>query len=144
MDTAAQKEVAVKPAKPVPHANELSQPYWDGLTIGVLSLQCCVACGKFRHYPRLICDQCYSLEVKQVAASGRGVIHSWTVAHHPFHPGFAEDLPYVLAVVDLDEGVRAMGRLHHVAADEIRLGLPVQFVPEKRDDGITLPTFVPR
>lgn len=123
--------------KPVAHPTDLSRPYWDGLERGVLLLQRCAQCGKFRHYPRLVCDRCYSLEVQWVEACGRGEVHSWTVAHHAFHPGFAEELPYVLAVVDLQEGVRAMGRLIDVAPEKIRAGLPVRFTVEAR-----LPAFV--
>ena len=129
--------------KPVPHPNEVSAPYWEGLEQGVLNLQCCSACKKFRHYPRLVCDSCYALDVEWVESSGRGEVHSWTVAHHAFHPGFVGDLPYVLAVVDLEEGVRAMGRLRGIDAADIRIGLPVEFTVEQREDGVSLPTFVP-
>jgi uncharacterized OB-fold protein len=129
--------------KPVPHPNEVSAPYWESLEQGVLSLQRCTTCKKFRHYPRLVCDSCYSLDVEWVESSGRGEVHSWTVAHHAFHPGFVADLPYVLAVVDLEEGVRAMGRLRGIDPAEIRIGLPVEFTVEQRDDGVALPAFVP-
>ncbi len=77
-------------------------------------------------------------------ASGRGEVHSWTVAHHAFHPGFIGELPYVLVVVDLEEGVRALGRLRGVPSPEIRIGLPVQLTVEQRDDGLALPAFVRR
>ncbi len=138
------KETVVKPAQPVPHPTDLSRPYWEGLNRGVLSVQRCAGCGKLRHYPRLVCDQCYALESDWVQASGRGEVHSWTVAHHAFHPGFAGDLPYVLVIVDLEEGVRAMGRLRGVPVEALRLGLPVQFTADQRDDGLTLPAFVAR
>ena len=131
-------------SKPVPHPSELSAPYWESLSQGVLSLQRCARCEKFRHYPRLVCDGCYSMDVDWVEASGRGEIHSWTVAHHAFHPGFVGDLPYVLAVVDLEEGVRALGRLRGVPPVDIRIGLPVQFTVEQREDGLALPVFVRR
>jgi hypothetical protein len=130
-------------AKPVPHPNDVSLPYWQGLEQGVLSLQRCLRCKHLRHYPRPVCDRCYSMEVEWVEASGRGAIHSWTVAHHAFHPGFVADLPYVLAVVDLEEGVRAMGRLRGVAHGELRIGLPVEVTVAQRDDGLALPVFVP-
>ena len=130
-------------AKPVPHPSDVSQPYWDGLKLGVLTLQRCARCERYRHYPRLVCDNCYSVDVEWVEASGRGTVHSWTVSHHAFHPGFAGELPYVLAIVDLEEGVRAMGRLGGVEPSEIRIGLPVKFSAEQRDDGLALPHFLP-
>ncbi len=98
------------PAKPIPSPTELSQPYWDGVAAGQLRLQACARCGTVRHYPRLLCSACYSDEVEWRTASGRGRIHSWTVAHHPYHPAFVNELPYTLVLVDLDEGPRAVGR----------------------------------
>ena len=129
-------------SKPAPHPTDVSLPYWESLSQGVLSLQRCAHCDKYRHYPRLVCDNCYSLEVEWVESSGRGQIHSWTVAHHAFHPGFVGDLPYVLAVVELEEGVRALGRLRGIDAADLRIGLPVEFTVEQRPDGVALPAFV--
>lgn len=111
------------PSKPLPVGNELSRPYWDAARKGQLVLQRCGHCGKVRHYPRLLCDQCYSREVEWIPASGRGRIHSWTVCHHVFHAGFAQDVPYTLVTVDLDEGVRAMGRW---TGTQLAIGTPVQ------------------
>ena len=95
--------------KPLPLPNALSQPYWEAALDGRLVLQCCAACAKVRHYPRLLCDRCYSSEVNWIPATGRGTVHSWTVAHHAFHAAFAAELPYTLVTVDLEEGVRALG-----------------------------------
>ena len=95
--------------KPTPQISELSRPYWEAAAHGRLVLQCCGACGKIRHYPRLLCDTCYSDIVVWKDSSRRGKVHSWTVAHHAFHPAFVADLPYTLVTVDLDEGVRALG-----------------------------------
>src|SRR5678816_4904029 len=86
-------------AKPLPEPTRDSKPYWDGLNEGRLLLQQCAACMRIRHYPRPVCDACYSMEVAWIEASGRGRVHSWTVAHHPFHPGFKEELPYIVAIV---------------------------------------------
>lgn len=95
--------------KPLPLPNALSQPYWEAALNGRLVLQCCAACAKVRHYPRLLCDRCFSSEVNWIPATGRGTVHSWTVAHHAFHAAFAAELPYTLVTVDLEEGVRALG-----------------------------------
>ena len=98
------------PPKPAQIPTELSRPYWEGAAAGRLMIQRCAACGKLRHYPRLLCDTCYSDAVEWVEASRRGTIHSWTVSHHAFHPAFKAELPYTLVTVDLEEGVRALGR----------------------------------
>lgn len=97
-------------SKPTPQASPQSQAYWDAAAQGRLVLQCCAACGKIRHYPRLLCNTCYSDMVVWKDSSGRGKVHSWTVALHAFHPAFVADIPYTLVTVDLDEGVRALGR----------------------------------
>ena len=102
--------MTASPEKPVPVRSALSQPYWDGLAVGELRLQYCAACGTPRHYPRLLCDRCYDAGVHWKPASGYGRVHSWTVAHHAYHPGFAAELPYTLVTFDLAEGPRALGR----------------------------------
>ena len=98
------------PPRPVPPPSELSRPYWEAAQQGRLVLQCCAACDLTRHYPRLLCSACYSDQCVWKAASGRGTVHSWTVSHHAFHPAFVAELPYTLVTVDLEEGVRALGR----------------------------------
>ncbi len=127
--------------KPVPHPTPESQPYWNGAAEGKLTLQRCVSCGKFRHYPQLVCENCYSLAVESVEASGRGAVHSWTVAHHAFYPAFKADLPYTLVIVDLEEGPRAMGRLDPSSQDRLRIGLPVGVRFERNEVGVALPVF---
>ncbi|MGG5810859.1 Zn-ribbon domain-containing OB-fold protein [Falsiroseomonas sp. CW058] len=129
--------------KPAPHPSALTQPYWDGAARGVLRIQHCGACGKPRHYPRHICDACHSFEVEWKDSGGRGTVHSWTVAHHPFHPGFKDDLPYTLVVVDLAEGVRALGRFSEVTGAGLRIGLPVRLSFFEGGGGFALPTFAP-
>ena len=129
------------PDKPQPQMSELSRPYWEAAAEGRLVLQSCAACGKVRHYPRLLCDRCYSDAVDWKDASGRGTVHSWTVAHHAFHPAFAAELPYTLVTVDLDEGVRALGIWRGNATPS--LGEPVQGGFVARAGGVDL-VFMPR
>ena len=142
MTTTAPMTQPTPPMKPSPVPNELSRPYWEAAAQGRLVLQCCSACGTVRHYPRVLCDVCYSSAVHWKPASGRGTLHSWTVAHHAFHPAFAAELPYVLVTVDLEEGVRTLGRWRGVApgadAGTVRIGTPVQGVFEAREGGVDL------
>lgn len=130
-------------AKPVPHATPESQPYWDGVAEGRLRLQRCADCRRPRHYPQLTCPHCYSLRCDWIDASGRGTVHSWTVAHHAFHPGFRDELPYTLVTVDLAEGPRALGRFDPAGAGKLRIGLPVQISFPVNEAGIRLPHFWP-
>jgi uncharacterized OB-fold protein len=112
------------PHKPEPADVDLSRPYWEAARRGQLVLQRCSACGKFRHYPRLLCDACYSAAHEFVPAIALGQVHSWTVTHHVFHAGFAAEVPYALVTVDLQEGVRALGRWD--GGEPLRIGLPVR------------------
>lgn len=127
--------------RPQPQPTEVSAPYWEGLREGRLLLQTCAECGRIRHYPRPVCDACHSLAVRWTEASGRGSVHSWTVAHHAYHPSFKGEVPYVLLTVDLDEGVRAMGRLDGDDASGLRLGLPVHLRLRPTANGYALPAF---
>ena len=92
--------------KLVPAPTPDTQPYWDGLKDHRLRLQRCADCGKVRHYPRPMCDACWSMNTDWVDAAGTGTVHSWTITHYAFHPGWKGDLPYLLLTVDLPEGVR--------------------------------------
>ena len=124
------------PPKPSPQTSELARPYWEAVAQGKLVLQSCSACGKVRHYPRLLCDACYSDAVTWLPSNASGTIHSWTVAHHAFHPAFAPELPYTLVTVDLAEGVRALGRWRGNVT--MSIGLPVKGVFEAREGGMDL------
>lgn len=128
---------------PSPHADDLSAPYWEGTKRGALVIQRCSGCGTPRHYPQVVCSECYSDAYDWFEASGRGTIHSWTVCHHAFHPGFADDLPYTLVTVDLEEGVRSMGRFEGGETDVLAIGLPVRATFPLRPDGFGMLTFVP-
>lgn len=128
--------------KPVPEQTHESRPYWEGLMRGRLLVQQCGKCGKLRHYPRPLCDACHSFEVKWVEASGRGAVHSWTITHHAFNPGFKDDVPYVLVTVDLAEGVRMQAPLRGVGDKHLKVGLPVRISFEHATAELTLPAFV--
>lgn len=123
-------------AKPNPPHSELARPYWEAAAQGKLVLQACATCGKVRHYPRLLCDACYSDSVTWQPSQAIGKVHSWTIAHHAFHPAFLPELPYTLVTVDLDEGVRALGRFR--GEEQIAIGLPVVGRFEPREGGVDL------
>ena len=127
--------------KLVPSPSPETQPYWDGLNEGRLRLQCCGDCGKVRHYPRPMCDACWSMKTDWVDASGLGTVHSWTITHYAFHPGFKGDLPYILVTVDLPEGVRMNAQARGIEVSALRVGLPVKVVFDRVKDDLTLPVF---
>ena len=130
-------------AKPMPEPDIESQPYWDALKEHRLMLQQCANCGTIRHYPRPLCAECYSMDTTWIDASGQGTVYSWTEAHHPFHPGFKDEVPYILATVELSEGVRMVGQLRGMEANDLTIGMPVEVVFEDVTDDLTLPALRP-
>ena len=127
--------------KLVPSPTLETQPYWDGLNEGRLRLQRCADCGKIRHYPRPMCDSCWSMNADWADASGKGTVHSWTITHYAFHPALKGDLPYILLTVDLPEGVRMNAQARGIDASALRVGLPVVVTFDRVKDGLTLPVF---
>jgi uncharacterized OB-fold protein len=102
---------------------ELSDAFWAGPAEGRLMLQRCGGCGHIRHYPQMLCSLCHSFAVEHVTASGHGTVHSWTVSHHAFLPELRDQVPYLLITVDMEKGVRVLGRLAGDTPPGI--GLPV-------------------
>ena len=103
-----------------------AQPYWDGLQAGRLLIQCCAACGRWRHYPRPLCPACQSPDHDWLPVSATGTVYSWTVLHQSALPELAGLLPLTLLTVTLPEGVRLLGRLRAGAHTEVRAGAAVQ------------------
>ena len=128
--------------KLVPSPTPDTQPFWDALHEGRFVLQRCADCGTVRHYPRPVCESCYSMNAAWMEASGRGAVHSWTITHYAFHPGFKGDLPYTLLTVDLEEGVRMQAQARGIDPSALRVGLPVKVGFERVKDDLTLPVFV--
>ncbi|MEJ6770682.1 MAG: OB-fold domain-containing protein [Paracoccaceae bacterium] len=133
----------IMPAYPSPHADDLSAPYWEGTKRDTLVVQRCADCGKLRHYPQVLCTDCYSDHYDWVDTTGRGTVHSWTVSHHAFHLAFGHELPYALVTVDLEEGIRAMGRLDGLNFADLSIGLALRASFPRRSDGFGQLTFVP-
>lgn len=105
--------------------DELAAQFYAECARGHLALQRCSACRAWRHLPRHACAACGSPEWRWEPASGRGRVFSWTVTHQALHPAFAGATPYVVAVVELEEGVRMAVRLCGVEPAAVHLDLPV-------------------
>jgi len=131
-------------ARLLPEPTLESQGFWDALREHKLVFQQCASCGQVRHYPRPVCGNCFSMDVAWKQASGKGSVHSWTVCHHAFHPSFKRELPYVVVTVDMDEGVRMVGRVENIPQDALAVGLPVEVGFLDLDERITFPIFRPR
>ena len=129
---------------PLPRPTPTSRPFWDGLDAGRVRLQQCMACGGWIFYPRNRCPHCLSGELAWNDVSGAGTLYTWTVCERPTAPHYASWGTYVLAVVELEEGVRMTTLLVDADPARLRAGLPVEPVferPEAR--GPTLLHFRP-
>jgi uncharacterized protein len=117
-----------------------SRPYWEGLTQGELRIQRCSSCSKAVFYPRSICPHCFADQLSWIVASGKGTIYSYTVAHQAFGP-FAADIPFVIAIVELEEGVRMMTRVINAPRERVAVGAAVEVTFESVGEELTLPYF---
>lgn len=120
-----------------------TKPYWDALKEHRLLIQRCKECQRAYFYPRPFCPRCFSFNVEWFEASGRGKLYSFVINHRPA-PGFGPE-PYVIAVVELDEGPRMMTNLVDVEPDpdKISCDMPVRIVYEDVTAEVTLPKFRP-
>ncbi len=124
-------------ARAVPSPTPLTVPYWEACQRGELAIQRCRACSLFVHFPEPFCPGCGATDLRFERVSGRGTVHTFSVVHRSFAPGFADATPYVIAWVDLVEqpGLRTFG---NVLGDvEVQIGLPVEVCFEE------LPGFGP-
>lgn len=129
--------------KILPAATPLSQPYWDGARAGRVMFQQCRVCGSNWHPPMPLCPTCHSSDVDWLAAAGGGSIYTYTVVHHPTHPAFKDQVPYVVAVVELDEGPRIVTNVKHCPVDSVRAGMRVSIFFEAVTDTVSLPQAEP-
>jgi uncharacterized OB-fold protein len=130
----------------LPQPDVETQPYWDATRDGKLMIKHCNACGDDFFYPRTHCPNCWSADTTWKEASGHGRVYTFTVVYQNDLPPFNERVPYVVAIVELDEGVRMTTNIEGVDPDEVRCDMPVRvsFRHEQRDDDtVSLPVFVP-
>ncbi|MBX5458088.1 MAG: Zn-ribbon domain-containing OB-fold protein [Thermogemmatispora sp.] len=124
----------------LPQSDPESAPYWEGIQQGELRLQLCTACQRHIFYPRSLCPHCHSDRLAWVSASGRGTIYSYTIVHRAFGP-FAAEAPFIIAIVELEEGVRLMTRLIDAPRERVRIGAAVQVSFEQVSGRPPLPFF---
>jgi len=127
-------------AKPVPRPSPESAAFWEGAQAQRLMLPCCNVCGKFWFPPSQRCRHCLAADFAWVQASGTGRIYSFVVYHRVYHPGFEDAVPYVVAIVELDEGPRLLTNIVGVAPEDVRCDARVRVNFQERD-GMTLPMF---
>ena len=127
--------------KPLPIIDPDTAPYWKASTEHRLLIKLCADCGKHHFYPRELCPHCHSDAVEWVQAKGTGSIYSFTIARRPAGPAFKAEAPYVVAIVELDEGPRMMTNITGSPVDSVRIGQRVCVAYEDVNEEISLPKF---
>ena len=123
--------------------NTVTQPYWDGVEQGKLMLQYCSDCDVYQYYPRPLCAKCPAAEPEWREASGNGVLYSYSVVYRSPSPAFQAIVPYVTAIVELEEGPRMFTNIVDAAPESLRVGEPVRVVFRDGPEGLRLPYFTP-
>lgn len=130
--------------RPVPPISDVAAPYWEGARSGVLRIQQCGRCGATPFPPRRRCPDCGSDDLEWGDHSGRGVIVAATVVHRPPHPAFAGQCPFVLAIVELDDGPRLTSNIVGCPPEEAKIGVAVVVDFDPIDDSdVVVPVFRP-
>lgn len=122
----------IETLKPVPEPDAESAPYWQGANEGRFMFQRCAACGKAQFYPRSLCSHCRGRELSWEQSTGLGKVASFSVVHRAPIPAFKSDSPYVLALIDMDEGFRFMCNVIHCDPQSVLIGNAVRVVYETR------------
>jgi uncharacterized OB-fold protein len=132
-------------AKPLPAPSPETQFFWDKARAHELWLPYCRACERFYWYPRDFCRYCGGRDVEWRRSEGRGKLHTFAIHYRAFHPGWNDDVPYLTALVELDEGVRIFSNLVGVEPDPaaVRCEMPVELMWDDVTPEITLPKWKP-
>lgn len=128
-------------AKPLPVPTPATAPYWDAAREHRLVAPRCNTCGKLFFHPQAQCPNCISDDIGWETMSGRGTVYSCTVIRQPGHPAFQHEVPYVFAIIELEEGIRMASNVVGCAPQDVHPDQKVEVVFEEASPEITLPKF---
>ncbi|MEL0081875.1 MAG: Zn-ribbon domain-containing OB-fold protein [Gammaproteobacteria bacterium] len=128
---------------PVPAITDVSRPFWQAAREHRLEIQRCDDCGEWIFYPRQVCSECLSSALSWRQVSGLGSVYSYTILHVPPHPGLADELPLIVAVVKLDEGPQLTTNIVDCPPQNLTVDMPVSACFDDVDDNTTLVKFRP-
>jgi hypothetical protein len=117
--------------------------YWQGCHDHTLLIQHCKACGQYQFYPRLICTGCMGDQLEWVAARGRGKVTSYTIVRQAVSKAYAAEVPYVVALIQLEEGPKMMSNIVGCNPESVKTGMSVEVTFEDWSEEITMPKFRP-
>lgn len=127
--------------KPLPTIAPETAPYWAAAKQHKLVIQRCKQCWRMQYFPRAICAACGHMEFDWVESSGKGEVYSLTRVYMNRAPGWAEEVPYVFALIQLNEGIHMISNVVGTPAEEVVIGTPVEVIFEDVNDEISIPKF---
>lgn len=144
-DARGERTSSIESEIPKPERSELTRFFWDGVDAGRLVIQRCSTCSFYVHWPRHECSHCHSESLVPTEVSGRGTVYSYGVATQAFASAFQDRIPYVLAVVELEEqaGLKLVTNIVDCDEEAVEVGMSVEVVFREADQGLTLPYFRP-
>ena len=126
---------------PLPTPTAVSRPFWEACAAHNLTVQKCNECGVMVFIPQAFCRQCLSEDLTWQDATGRGHVYSYTVVWRPQTPAF--DVPYVVAIIDMEDDYHMLSNITDCEPDEVSIGMPVEVWFDDMAPGISLPKFRP-
>ncbi len=129
------------PTRPLPGVDEDTKPFWDFCKQHELRVQKCLNCGKL-HYPvSPICPHCLGMDHEWAKLNGKGTVYSFIIARRSYNP--AVPVPYVVAIIELEDGIRMVSNVVECKPEEVRVGMPVEVVFDDISPDFSLPKFKP-
>ena len=136
-------DTAASYAKPLPVITPENKPFWDACKAGELRMQQCTDCRHIRYPINLVCPRCLSSGAEWVRLSGRGTVFSYIVFHQVYHAAYKDDVPYNVAMIQLEEGPRMFSNVVGVPNDAVKVGDPVEVLFDPVTPEVSLPKFRP-
>ena len=135
------RHVTVRYDLPTPEGDTIE--WWQAAKDGRLLVKHCRACGAYSYYPRPFCPECWSQDVEWHEASGRATLYTWSVIYNNDQPPFRDRVPYVAAIVDLEEGPRMMTNVVDTPFEDLQVGMALTVRFREISDDYTIPVFAP-
>ena len=129
--------------KPLPFINEENATYWEYCKKHELRMQKCTQCGHIRTRISTICPNCHSMEAEWTKLSGKGRVYSFIVYRRAMHPAYEDDIPYDVAIIQLDEGPFMESNVTGCKGEDIKIDMPVEVYFDDVTDNVSLPKFKP-
>lgn len=127
--------------KPLPTLTEGNRPFWEGARRHELRMQQCLDCNHIRYPISHVCPKCLSEKAEWKRLSGRGEVFSYIVFHQVYHAGFAKEVPYNVAMIQLDEGPRMISNVVGTPNDQVKVGDKVEAVFDHVTEEVAIPRF---